>query len=148
MALQPWAGGTALAAQLGHRISQDLDLFANAETFGDSFGGSIVEVLREGHSIDRLQDSVMGLVLNVDAQSVSFFSYCYPLLAPIEKAVWDFEAEGGEQYFPCSASFSAGRARWICYPARTGSGVDGFAERRAGRLVAAQAHQNCFGSSV
>ena len=37
MALQPWAGGTALAAQLGHRISQDLDLFANAETFGDEY---------------------------------------------------------------------------------------------------------------
>jgi hypothetical protein len=40
------AGGTALAAQLGHRISQDVDLFANAETFDDSFRGSIVEPLR------------------------------------------------------------------------------------------------------
>ncbi len=82
------AGGTALAGQSGHRISQDLDLFANAESFDDSLRGSIVEALREGHSANLRQNSVMGVVLNVDAQPARFFSYCYPLLAPIEKAVW------------------------------------------------------------
>ncbi len=74
------AGGTALALRLGHRISQDLDLFANVETLNDYLRYSIVEELRQGHSIDLLQDSVLGLVLTVDGQPVSFFSYGYPLL--------------------------------------------------------------------
>ena len=78
------AGGTALALRLGHRISQDLDLFVNIETLDDHLRHSIVEELRQGHSIDLLQDSVLGLVLTVDGQPVSFFSYGYPLLAPID----------------------------------------------------------------
>ena len=78
------AGGTALALRLGHRISQDLDLFANIETLDDHLRHSIVEELRRGHSIDLLQDSVLGLVLTVDGQPVSFFSYGYPLLAPTD----------------------------------------------------------------
>jgi hypothetical protein len=75
-------GGTALALRLGHRISQDLDLFANIETLDDDLRRSIVEELRRDHSVDLLQDSVLGLVLKVDGQAVSFFTYGYPLLAP------------------------------------------------------------------
>jgi hypothetical protein len=78
------AGGTALALRLGHRISQDFDLFANVDTFDDILRGSIVEALREEHPVDVLQDSVMGLILNVEGQSVSLFGYCYPLLAPAD----------------------------------------------------------------
>lgn len=78
------AGGTALALRLGHRISLDLDLFANIETLDDHLRHSIVEELHQGHSIDLLQDSVLGLVLKVDGQPVSFFSYGYPLLAPTD----------------------------------------------------------------
>jgi hypothetical protein len=77
-------GGTALALRLGHRISQDLDLFANIETLDDSVRRSIVEELRKGHSVNLLQDSPLGLVLEVDGQAVSFFSYGYPLLQPTE----------------------------------------------------------------
>ena len=71
------AGGTALALRLGHRISLDLDLFANTETLDDHFRHSAVEELHRSHSIDLLQDSVLGLVLKVDGQPVSFFSYGY-----------------------------------------------------------------------
>lgn len=78
------AGGTALALWLGHRISQDLNLFANIETLDDHLRRSIVEELRRGHALDLLQDSVLGLVLKVDDQPVSFFSYGYPLLAPTD----------------------------------------------------------------
>jgi hypothetical protein len=78
------AGGTALALRLGHRISQDLDLFADIETLDDHLRHSIVEELRKGHAIALLQDSVLGLVLKVDGQPVSFFSYGYPLLAPTD----------------------------------------------------------------
>ena len=73
-------GGTALALRLGHRISQDLDLFANIDTLDDHFRRSVVEALRPSHSINLLQDSPMGLILQVDGTAVSFFSYGYPLL--------------------------------------------------------------------
>ena len=80
------AGGTALALRLGHRVSQDLDLFADLETLDDQLRHSIVEELRQGHEVERLQDSVLGLVLQVDGQPISFFTYGYPLLAPADLA--------------------------------------------------------------
>jgi hypothetical protein len=78
------AGGTALALRLGHRISQDLDLFANIETLNDHLRLSIVEALRNRYAIELLQDSVLGLVLTADGQPASFFSYGYPLLDPTD----------------------------------------------------------------
>jgi hypothetical protein len=74
------AGGTALALRLGHRVSLDLDLFANIETLDDHLRRDIVDELRKSHTVNLLQDSVLGLVLQVDGQPVSFFSYGYPLL--------------------------------------------------------------------
>jgi len=76
------AGGTALALRLGHRISQDLDLFAEIETLTDPLRQGIVEELLKSHIVERLQDSVLGLVLGVSGQPVSFFTYGYPLLVP------------------------------------------------------------------
>lgn len=78
------AGGTALALRLGHRISRYLDLFANIEALDDQLRQGIVEELRREHTIELWQDSVMGLVLKVGEQPVSFFSYGYPLLAPTD----------------------------------------------------------------
>lgn len=78
------AGGTALALRLGHRISQDLDLFTDIDTVDDNLRLGIVQELRKDHTVDVWQDSVMGLVLKVNEQSVSFFSYGYPLLSPAE----------------------------------------------------------------
>ena len=78
------AGGTALALRLGHRISRDLDLFANIEALDDPLRQGILEELRRGHAVELWQDSVMGLVLKVDEQPVSFFSYGYPLLDPTD----------------------------------------------------------------
>jgi hypothetical protein len=75
------AGGTALGLRLGHRTSQDLDFFANIETLGDELRHSIIEKLAENYVVERLQDSVLGLVLQVGNQPVSFFTYGYPLLA-------------------------------------------------------------------
>jgi hypothetical protein len=76
------AGGTALALRLGHRISQDLDLFADIDSLDDQLRLGIVEELRKDHTVDVQQDSVMGLVLKVNEQSVSFFSYSYPCWKP------------------------------------------------------------------
>ena len=74
------AGGTALALRLGHRISQDLDLFANIEVLDDDLRHHIVEELRRVYAVSLLQDSPLGLVLDVSGQSVSFFTYGYSLL--------------------------------------------------------------------
>jgi hypothetical protein len=78
------AGGTALALRLGHRISVDLDLFANLDTLDDRLRRGIVEELCQKYTIERLQDSVLGLVLTADAQAASFFSYGYSLLDPTD----------------------------------------------------------------
>jgi len=77
-------GGTALALRLGHRISQDLDLFANVESLDDDFRHSIIEGLRQGHAVNVLRDSVFGLILEADGQAISFFSYGYPMLEPTD----------------------------------------------------------------
>lgn len=78
-------GGTALALRLGHRISQDLDLFANIETLDDVLRRHIVESLQQRYAINILQDSTLGLVVQVDGQATSFFSYGYPLLEPTDE---------------------------------------------------------------
>jgi hypothetical protein len=79
------AGGTALALRLGHRVSQDLDLFANIEILDDDLRYRIAQELNQDHEVAPLQDSVLGLVLQVDGQPVSLFSYGYPLLAPTDR---------------------------------------------------------------
>lgn len=80
------AGGTALALRLGHRISQDLDLFANIETLNDDLRHQIILAL-QNHSLTIHQDSNLGLVLEADGVVASFFSYGYPLLAPTDSVV-------------------------------------------------------------
>jgi hypothetical protein len=77
-------GGTALALRLGHRISQDLDLFANIESLDDDLRHSIIEELRQGHAVNVLRDSVFGLILEANGQPISFFSYGYPMLEPTD----------------------------------------------------------------
>jgi hypothetical protein len=81
------AGGTALALRLGHRISQDLDLFAALDSMDDLLRHGIVDELRQDHQVARLQDSVLGLVLHVDGEPISLFTYGYPLLAPTDLVV-------------------------------------------------------------
>jgi hypothetical protein len=76
------AGGTALGLRLGHRRSQDLDFFANIETLTDELRHTITARLAEKYTVEQLQDSFLGLVLQIDDQPVSFFTYGYPLLAP------------------------------------------------------------------
>jgi hypothetical protein len=87
------AGGTALALRLGHRISQDLDLFTHIETMDDQSRHRIIEGLRQRHSVNLLQDSPLGLVLEVDGQMVSFFTYGYHLLSPTD-SVSDVQVAG------------------------------------------------------
>lgn len=72
------AGGTALALQLGHRISYDLDFFTREE-FNENdtinrlrkLGKVEVDVQRKGTFVGKLNDT-----------KISFLFYQYPLIAP------------------------------------------------------------------
>lgn len=70
------AGGTALALELGHRISIDLDFF-NKDTFSVPM---LVEKLKTIGNLkieDRSEDTFNGII---DGVKVSFFKYPYELL--------------------------------------------------------------------
>jgi hypothetical protein len=79
------AGGTALALQIGHRLSVDLDLFSPA--YSDI--PSLFEPLRKALEpfSAELADSAWGnLVLLVNGVRVGFYGYGYELVAPLGEA--------------------------------------------------------------
>jgi len=74
------AGGTALAFQLGHRISVDLDFMS--ATFEDP--EDLLRLLRDRRlKFETTLISKGTLYLDVDGVQVSFFAYRYPMLAPL-----------------------------------------------------------------
>lgn len=77
------AGGTAVALQLGHRISEDLDFFS-ARPFDPT---SLTAVLGGGESFTATLISPGALWGVFGATKVSFFYYPYPLLKPL--LVWE-----------------------------------------------------------
>jgi hypothetical protein len=77
------ASGTALALQLGHRVSVDLDFFPFTDELWDASRREIIAALREHFALDVVEDTVSHLLFNVQGNHVGFFSYHYPLLAPI-----------------------------------------------------------------
>jgi predicted nucleotidyltransferase component of viral defense system len=71
-------GGTALALQLGHRVSLDLDFFGSGEVFSDEF-------LESAHSLGDIRlmsRSRNVLVVEVNGVKVHFVNYRYPFLKP------------------------------------------------------------------
>ena len=66
-------GGTALALQLGHRKSIDLDLFGTIEA--DSL--EIREVLEESHVVSVIKESKSIHIYMVDGVKVDFVNYQY-----------------------------------------------------------------------
>lgn len=77
------AGGTGLALQIGHRISQDFDFFSNREKLKRNSRERIVRSLsREGKvEIELEEDETLRIYL--DRTGVSLFHYEYPLVAPL-----------------------------------------------------------------
>lgn len=73
------AGGTALALQIGHRRSVDLDFFSQTDEVKPETHREILDAL---HSLNpTLVERAFGnLVLSVHGVSVGFFSYGYPLV--------------------------------------------------------------------
>ena len=78
--LQGWtlAGGTGLAFQMGHRISEDFDFFRT-----DGFSADrLHEILRQVGDVETLQEDERTLTLIVSAIKVSFFSVPDEFLYP------------------------------------------------------------------
>lgn len=77
------AGGTALALQLGHRRSVDLDFFSPTEDI-PSIRPGLDEALAAFNGM--LADSSWGnLVYLVNKVRVGFYGYSYPLVAPLNE---------------------------------------------------------------
>ncbi len=79
------AGGTALALQLGHRISVDLDFFTR-QPFDSN---RLFEFLRNIFTVGHCSQSVNSLSLFIEFQDdeikIDILRHNYPLLRPIQK---------------------------------------------------------------
>lgn len=71
-------GGTALALQIGHRNSVDIDLFGYSEINFDLF----IQQLSEYGETHLIQSTKNILITNTKDIKVDFVRYNYPLLAP------------------------------------------------------------------
>lgn len=80
-------GGTALALQLGHRISVDIDLFTNT----DFYSSDIIEHLKKDFNIQIIETKEKN-TLNLNVKTidnsyvkVDFIKYSYPLINKIQE---------------------------------------------------------------
>ena len=76
------AGGTALALQIGHRISVDLDFFGDVDFDSIDILDSIRDVATTTSIINQ---SRAILILNSDGIKIDFVRYRYPLLNPVNR---------------------------------------------------------------
>lgn len=74
------AGGTALALQLGHRLSVDFDWFAPVVGNPDELLKKIRQRCGDAHILAISRET---LHLNIQGVQVSFLGYDYPLLQPL-----------------------------------------------------------------
>lgn len=79
------AGGTALALQIGHRISIDFDFFTKAD-FGDMSRMQLFNQLRSVGSIEYVENKEGTLHVRLNKVHLSFFHYPYKVLRPL--IVW------------------------------------------------------------
>lgn len=79
-------GGTGLALQLGHRISVDLDLFANP--LGDDFLSIITAIREGGHYLEIRQQTSRILICLINDVKVDIVNYPFPWID-------DAKEEGG-----------------------------------------------------
>ena len=73
------AGGTALALQLGHRSSVDLDFFSETDEVSPSTHSEILKHL-SSPDVKVLESAWGNFVLEINEVRTGFFSYSYPLL--------------------------------------------------------------------
>lgn len=73
------AGGTALALQIGHRTSVDLDFFSETDELRDKSRAEIISVMASLNP-SVITDHVGSLLFSVQDISTGFFGYGYPLV--------------------------------------------------------------------
>lgn len=80
------AGGTGLALQIGHRFSEDLDLFSEGDPL-DAASRQVIlrSMTREfgAGNVSVEMEKEGTLVVLLDGGSTSLFHYPYPLMAPL-----------------------------------------------------------------
>jgi hypothetical protein len=77
------AGGTALALQMGHRRSVDLDFFSDTDEVHERTRQELIRSFSARHA--QVIENVDGnLLLLADGLHVGFFSYGYQLLEPVQ----------------------------------------------------------------
>lgn len=81
------AGGTALALQLGHRYSIDLDFFSEVDDLSDASRNEISVALSQHFTLDIDPGGMGHMQIDIQTNPVAFMSYGYPLLAP----TWSLE---------------------------------------------------------
>ena len=72
-------GGTALALQIGHRVSVDLDFFGNLEA--DNI--SVMQALNKIGDVKTIQNTENIHIYTINGIKVAIVNYPYPWLAPI-----------------------------------------------------------------
>lgn len=73
-------GGTALALQLGHRFSVDIDMFGNSEIDEYEF----IDELSNFGTLQILKKSKNIIIFSIDGIKVDFVNYKYPLIEKIK----------------------------------------------------------------
>lgn len=76
------AGGTALALQLGHRHSVDLDFFSAVDDLSDISRHEIANVLSQKFVLQADPGGLGHMQIDLQGNHVAFMSYGYPLIAP------------------------------------------------------------------
>lgn len=76
------AGGTALALQLGHRLSVDLDFFSADDEITPASVKEITTILQKEFTVSLVDAGLGGLLVGVEDSYVGFYHYSYPLLVP------------------------------------------------------------------
>lgn len=73
------AGGTALALQIGHRVSLDFDFYTGREFDNKKL---FLELEKKFKNVILIQKSEQTLIVKINDIAVSFFHYPYPLIFP------------------------------------------------------------------
>ena len=76
------AGGTALALELGHRISLDFDFYIEGELDPETL---LQDFQKHFKNVQLIREAKNTLILSIDNIEVSLFSYPYPLISSLIK---------------------------------------------------------------
>jgi len=78
------AGGTALALQIGHRVSLDFDFYTEKRFDAEKLRQKLRKEFQDVTLLQKAEDTLIVKIRNV---AVSFFRYSYPLVFPPIAAV-------------------------------------------------------------